>query len=129
MTDDMNSAPSVEPTTEVMNTDANKWAMFCHLGGLIGLAIPPLNYIVPLIIWVKHRDEFPLVNDQGMEALNFQISITIYTIIFSILILAIIGIFLLIALFFFILVVGIIASVQASRGVSYRYPLIFRLIR
>ncbi len=129
MTDDMNNAPPVETTAETMNTDANKWAMMCHLGGLVGLLIFPLNYIIPLIIWIKHRDEFPLVNDQGMEALNFQISITIYTIIFSILILVIIGIFLLIALFFFVLVVGIVASVQASRGVSYRYPLIFRLIR
>ncbi len=129
MTDDINHTISAESTADVMNKDANKWAMFCHLGGLIGLLIPPLNYILPLIVWIKYRDEFPFVNEQGMEAINFQISITIYSIIFTILIFAVVGIFLLIALCFFTLILGIVASIQANRGVNYRYPLIIRLIK
>jgi uncharacterized Tic20 family protein len=129
VTDDVNRTDSSEPTTERMNTDANMWAMFCHLGGLIGLAIPPLNIIVPLIIWMKYRDQFAFVNDQGMEALNFQISITIYSIVSSILILVVIGLFMLMCLGLFVLIVCIIATIQSSRGVSFRYPLTLRLIR
>ena len=129
MNDDLNRADSAEPTTERMNTDANMWAMFCHLGGLIGLAIPPLNIIVPLILWLKYRDQFTCVNDQGMEALNFQISITIYTIVSAVLILVVIGLLMLMCLGLFVLIVCIIATIQSSRGVSFRYPLTIRLIR
>ena len=129
MTDNNNQTNSSEPTIERMNTDANMWAMFCHLGGLIGLAVPPLNIIVPLIIWMKYRDQHEFVNDQGMEVLNFQISITIYLIVSAVMILVVIGLFMLMALGLFVLIVCIIATIQSSRGVSFRYPLTMRLIR
>jgi len=85
-------------------SDENMWAMLCHLGGLFGAVIPPGNIVAPLVIWLIHRDQYPLVEDQGREAVNFQISLSIYVIASAILIFFAIGIFLLIGLAIFALV-------------------------
>jgi uncharacterized Tic20 family protein len=103
--------------------------MLCHLSALAGFIIPLGNVIGPLVIWMIKKDVYPLVDDQGKEALNFQISMTIYYIISCILILILIGIPLLIGLALFSLVVTIIAMVKASDGVAYRYPLSIRFIK
>lgn len=75
------------------------------------------------------KDESAFINDQGKEALNFQISVTIYAFISIILIFILIGIPILIALGIFILVFVIIASINSYDGKAYRYPLTFRLIK
>jgi uncharacterized Tic20 family protein len=104
------------------------WAMFCHLSGLAGYVFPFGNIIAPLVIWILKKEEFPLVNDQGKEAINFQISMTIYIIAAIILIFLIIGIPLLIILGLFDLLMIIIASIKANEGVEYRYPLTIRFL-
>lgn len=105
-------------------------ALFCHLGGLAGYVIPVGNIILPLILWQVNKDKMPFVNDQGKEAVNFQISVTIYAI--ASIILAFVtcgvGFFLPIAVGVFALVVMILASVDANKGIPYRYPLCIRLI-
>jgi uncharacterized Tic20 family protein len=108
--------------------DERMWAMFCHLGGLIGTFLPPLNIILPMVIWLVKREGYPLVDDQGKEALNFQISITIYAIISAILILLLIGIVLLVVLGIFSFIIQIVAMIKANEGVRYRYPLAIRLV-
>ncbi len=105
------------------------WAMLCHLGTLSGFFIPFGNVLAPLIIWVVLKDESPLVADQGKEALNFQISVFIYALAASLLILIVIGIPLLIAVVIFDVVVTIIASVKAGEGHFYRYSFNLRLIK
>jgi uncharacterized Tic20 family protein len=111
------------------NRDQNTWAMLCHLSALAGFVIPFGNIIGPLVIWMIKKDEFPLVADQGKEALNFQISMTIFYIISIILIIVLIGIILLIGLGIFSLIMTIIAMVKANEGVAYRYPLCIRFIK
>jgi uncharacterized Tic20 family protein len=78
------------PTTK----DDRTWAMLCHIAGLAGYVIPLGNIFGPLIIWMIKKDQSWFVNDQGKEALNFQISLTIYLIVACLAILIIIGIFL-----------------------------------
>jgi uncharacterized protein len=119
-------APSAPPST---NRDQNMWAMFCHLSALAGFVIPFGNVIGPLVIWLMKKDVYPLVDDQGKEALNFQISMTIYFIVSGILILILIGIVLLIGLAIFEIVVIIMAMIKANEGVAYRYPLSIRFIK
>jgi uncharacterized protein len=112
-----------------VNRDENMWAMFCHLSALTGFIIPFGNVIGPLVIWLIKKDEFALVNDQGKEALNFQISMTIYLIVSAILIIILIGIVLLIGLAIFDIIVTIVAIVKANEGVAYRYPMCIRFIK
>ena len=112
----------------VPKKDENLWGMLCHLSALAGFVIPFGNIIAPLIIWILKKDEFPHVDDQGKESLNFQISITIYFIIGVILVFVAIGIVILPLIALFALIMIIIASIKANDGVKYRYPLTIRLV-
>lgn len=95
--------------------------MLCHLLGLV-------SFIGPLIIWLIQREAMPYVDDQGKEALNFQISILIYMTISGVLFFCGIGIILGLAVAIFNIVMLIIASIAANNGERYRYPLCIRLI-
>ena len=118
-----------DPQKTVTDKDEKMWAMFCHLASFAGLVFPLVgNIIGPLVVWLLKRDEYPLVYDQGKEAINFNISMSIYYIISIILIVVLIGIPILFCLFIFDLVVTIIAMVKASEGEKFRYPMAIRLI-
>ncbi|MCB2219826.1 MAG: DUF4870 domain-containing protein [Bacteroidetes bacterium] len=108
--------------------DERMWGMFCHLSALAGYIIPLGSIIGPLVIWSIKKMEFPFVDDQGKEALNFQISMFIYMVISAILIIIVVGILLLIALGIFQLIMIIIASIRANNGETFRYPLTIRFI-
>lgn len=105
------------------------WAMLAHLTALLALiGIPFGNIFGPLVVWLVKREEFPLVDDQGKESMNFQISMTIYLIVAGILSFLLIGIPFLIALAIAWLVLVIIGSVKANTGERYRYPITIRFI-
>ncbi|HIG51579.1 MAG TPA: DUF4870 domain-containing protein, partial [Candidatus Marinimicrobia bacterium] len=87
------------------------------------------NIIVPLIIWLSKREDLPLVEDQGREVLNFQISMTIYFIISGILCIILIGIPILIGLIIFDFIITIVAAISANDGKYYRYPINLKLIK
>jgi hypothetical protein len=114
------------------NKDARMWAMFCHLAGLAGFVIPVIisGIIAPLIVWQIKKDEHPFIDENGKEALNFQISVGIYALVSTLLILAFcIGAILLVAVAIFDLVFLLIAAVKANNGYHYRYPLTIRFIK
>ncbi|MDP8243040.1 MAG: DUF4870 domain-containing protein [Candidatus Hinthialibacter antarcticus] len=112
-----------------IDKEARTWAMICHLGGFLIFIIPPVGHLIgPLIIWLIKKDEHPFLDDQGKEALNFQISFTIYTFIAAFLCLFVIGALLLPVLFITWVVLMIVAAIKANDGDHYRYPLIIRLI-
>jgi hypothetical protein len=103
--------------------------MVAHISALSGFVIPFGNILGPLIVWLVKRDEMAFVEDQGKEALNFNISITIYGIISALLIFVLIGFALLLILGVVWLVFVILAAVKANEGTAYRYPLTLRLIK
>jgi uncharacterized protein len=111
--------------------DERMWAMFCHLSALSGYNIlPGIGFIVgPLVLWVIKKQDFPFVDEQGKEALNFQISMMIYMFASAILILVLIGFLLLIALGLFQLAMIIIAAIKANNGEHFNYPLSIRFIK
>jgi len=115
---------------EEVSKDARTWAMGCHLLGLAGIVVPVIGNIVgPLVMWQIKKDDYPFVDEQGKEALNFQISMSIYGIISAILLLACIGAFLLPAVYIVDLVFLLIAAIKANNGKHYRYPLTIRFIK
>lgn len=113
----------------VASREERTWAMICHLSALAGYFTFIGFFVAPLIVWLVKRDDLPLVNDQGREALNFQLSVLIYAAIAALLILVIIGIPLLIALGVFQFTMIIVAGVRAGNGERFRYPLTMRMIR
>jgi hypothetical protein len=62
----------VPPVPSDADKKARNWATFCHLAALAGfIGIPFGNILGPLITWLVKRNEYPLVDQQGKEALNF----------------------------------------------------------
>lgn len=109
--------------------DERTWAMFCHLAVFAGCIIPFGNIIGPLIIYSVKRQEFPLVEDQGREVLNFQITLSIALIISAILMLVIIGIFLLLVIGLAGLILTVVGALKANNGEYYRYPFCIRFLK
>ncbi|MGN6507721.1 MAG: DUF4870 domain-containing protein [Tepidisphaeraceae bacterium] len=112
-----------------MNKDAKLWGMLAHLSALAGLVIPFGFVIGPLVVWLVKKNEFPFVDDQGKESLNFQITVTIALVVSFLLIFVLVGFLLLPVVGITALVFCVIAAVQANNGVRYRYPLSIRFIK
>ncbi len=113
-----------------LTQDDKTYGMLAHLAALAQFVIPTFgNVIGPLVIWLIKKDQSAWVNKQGKDALNFQISIAIYTVVSIILIPLIIGIVLLIAVGIFWLIMVILATIRVSEGESFRYPLSIRFIK
>jgi uncharacterized protein len=111
------------------NSDEKLWGMLCHLAALAGFLIPFGNVVGPLIIWMIKKDQFPFVDHQGKESLNFQITVAIALVVAGILMLVGIGFILLPVVAVASLVFIIMASIAANNGQAYMYPISIRLIR
>lgn len=118
--------PAVPPPQA--QSQERTWGMLCHLLALAGFVVPFGNIIGPLVIWLVKREEMPVVDDQGKESLNFQITMTIAYLICIPLAFVMVGFFLAAAIGIFNLVMVIIATVRANAGEWYRYPFALRLI-
>ncbi|MCK5707173.1 MAG: DUF4870 domain-containing protein [Candidatus Aureabacteria bacterium] len=106
------------------------WGMFCHLSALSFLIGIPFGHILgPLIIWLVKKNESPLIDEQGKESLNFQISMSIYLIVAFLLCFIIIGIPLLFGLVLAEIILVIIAAVKTNNGEQYSYPITIRFIK
>ena len=106
------------------------WTVLCHASALAGFFVPWAGHILgPLIVWLAKRGDAPEIDEQGKESLNFQISMLIYNLIAGVLCLILIGFVILGILHILNLVLVIVASIQASDGKLYRYPITIRLIK
>ena len=104
--------------------------IYCPLLGLASyLGIPFGNIIAPLVLWLLKRADDPFVDVCGKEAVNFQITISLYFTWSVVLIFAKIGILLLPLVVILHVICTIVASIKASEGQHYRYPLTIRFIR
>ena len=115
--------------TSSISQAERQMAMFTHLAALAAFVIPFGNVIGPLVLWLIKKDTMPFVDDQGKEALNFNITFSIAGIVCLILFLVVIGYFLLVALSVVWFVFVIIATIRSGEGEAYRYPLTIRLIK
>jgi uncharacterized Tic20 family protein len=116
--------------TSTSSRDVRTWKVLCHATALAGFFVPWAGHILgPLIIWLAKRGDSPEIDEHGKESLNFQISMLIYNVIAGVLCLVLIGFVLLFILHILNLVLVIVASIQASEGKLYRYPLTIRLIK
>lgn len=123
---DMNDAMAPPPAFNGAASQEDKTlALLTHLSGII------LCFIVPLIVWLIHKDkpDRGFLNDQAKEALNFQITMLIAYVVCKVLIFIVIGIFLLPVVWIVNLIFCILAAVKANEGIAYRYPFALRLIK
>lgn len=112
-----------------LSQEARQWAMLCHFSAFLGLVFPFGNLIGPLIVWQIKKDLHPFVDDQGKEALNFQITVAMAAVVCVVLMVVVIGFPLLALLSVAAVVLAVIAGIKANEGLSYRYPFCWRLVR
>ena len=62
-----------------------------QLLGFAGFVFPLGNILAPLILWLIKRTDSPYLDRAGKEAINFQISYTIYAIVAGLLCFVLIG--------------------------------------
>lgn len=117
------------PVGEPPGHDERQWALVAHLAALAGFIVPFGNVIGPLVIWLIKKEEMPFVNDQGKEALNFQITMLLAFLVAGVLALLLVGFALMLVLLVVEIVMPILAGVRANEGKRYRYPFTLRLIQ
>jgi uncharacterized protein len=119
-------APAVAPAPRRFERPPSPfWTAILHLAFL--LPIPPhiSGLVLTALIWVWRRGRDPHIEQQGREALNFQLT---YLAASALLGATCIGTVLIPVVWITGAVLCIVAAVHAADGERYRYPLIFRLI-
>ncbi|HPE83017.1 MAG: DUF4870 domain-containing protein [Aequorivita sp.] len=139
---------------------------FIHLSTFLKYFFPFANFIAPLLIWTFNKEK-TFVDEHGKQAINFQLSVLVYTILIGLICLPFfivfatdfislietidrnagefsvnniqnlsgyillfgLAILLLLGLFIFELYAVINASIHASRGKLYNYPLCIPFIK
>lgn len=143
-----------------LRPEERTWAVWCHLTAFVGLLGVPFGHIIgPMVTWQMKKEESAFVDSNGKEALNFQISLTLYALAAALALLAFIftsvgvaasragesvppGTWLplllggyigpVLALLLFPLlgmICTIVAAVKAYDGQLHRYPLTIRFLR
>jgi uncharacterized protein len=130
----METSPSSSQLQPPVNIAAvanvRTWCAFIHASALLGVVLHfPGHLLAPLILWLIKRDDAPELDAHGKEAVNFQISMLIYSAVAAVFCLVLIGFFFLAVLWVLNAVFVIIAAIKASDGEFYRYPMTIRFIQ
>lgn len=112
-----------DPVAQTPSNDDRNLAMLAHLLGIVS------GFVGALIIWLIKKDQSGFIDEQGKEALNFQITVMIAFVGSWILMFVLIGMLLMPLLLIANLVFCILAAVAVSRGEHYKYPFAIRLLK
>lgn len=116
-----------EPTpTKVANEEL--WIMGIHLGQLLNGA-GGIGLVLPIVLWLIKKDQSPLIDAHGKNAINWLISVLIYGVICFFLMAVFIGAIGFILLTVLAFVFPIIAAIKAANGEVWEYPMSFRFIK
>ena len=99
-----------DPIAQSTSNDDRNLAMLAHLLGIVS------GFVGALIIWLLKKDQSAFIDEQGKEALNFQITVMIAFVGSWILMFVLIGMLLMPLLLIANLVFCILAAVAVSKG-------------
>jgi uncharacterized protein len=111
--------PPGKPDLTLPTEDERTWALVAHLSPIV------VGFIGPLVVWLIKTDESAFLNDQGKEALNFQIAVMIAALVCGA---TCVGAILIPFVGIGALIYAILGGIEANKGVLYRYPYTIRLI-
>lgn len=70
--------------TETLSKHERNLSAAIHASTFSKFFIPFGNFIIPLVLWTANKNEHEFVDYNGKQALNFQISILLYSIVLGI---------------------------------------------
>ncbi|RJK97237.1 DUF4870 domain-containing protein [Vallicoccus soli] len=114
--------------------DERTWGAVAHLSGVLAAWLA-LGFLGPLVVLAVQGGRSPFVRRHATEALNFQLTLLLLTVVASVLAIVTLGVGLLVVLpigvvvLVYALVATVRATVRASSGRDYRYGLSWRIVR
>jgi uncharacterized Tic20 family protein len=103
------------------NDKERLWATLAHLLAVVS-AYVALGFIAPFIVLLVFGERSKFVRLHAVEALNFNLSWALYTVVAVILAIVLIGIPILILLAIAYVILVIIAATKARNGEPFYYP-------
>lgn len=103
------------------------WGELPFFGG--GAFLLPWRVLPPLALLLVKGKESDYIKAQSQEALNFQLSLSLYWGLTLMLMFVLVGFLLVLPLAFFEIVCVVVAVVKVTDGKSFRYPLTIRFIK
>ena len=125
---DQENVEELELTVTKTEKEERTWAMVTHLSAFGGYLVGGFSFLPPLVIWLIKKDDSKFLDHQGREAVNFQLTMFLASVVSALLIMVAIGIILLPIVVIYALVYTIIAGIKANEGVWYRYPFSIKFI-
>ena len=104
----------------------NNYLMLMHLSLFASFFTMFVGVVVPIILWAINKDNSAEVDKHGKNILNLIVSYAIYA---AVLTITIIGIPLLLVLLLVLIVIVIKASIKASNGEYWEYPLTIKFFK
>ena len=106
-----------------IDDDSKFWLITLHLSNFFCIVV------IPLVIWAWKKDEDPIIDKQGKDVINFQLSMMIYLFASSILVFVLVGIVFLLALGGYITIITIINTIKVMTDNDYKYPMTIQFIK
>jgi uncharacterized Tic20 family protein len=119
------AAPAAQPYGSPSlgaSSDERTLAILTHVLGIF------TSFLGPLVIYLVAKPEQQYAKHHAAESLNFQLTLLIAWVAAWVLAFVLVGFLLMPVLWIGALVFGIMASVAASRGDWYRYPVNIRMV-
>lgn len=120
--------PTPPPHPSGTTSEERTWALAAHIGSLAAASIVGLAFLAPLVVLLVKGKDSAFVRAHAVESLNFQLSTLIYVFVSVVLAFVLVGFVLLAVLAVLWLVTVILATIKASNGEPYRYPLTIRMV-
>ena len=119
-----------EQLPPIVTEQEKTWATIVHIAGFFGYIMPALGAVLgPLLVWLLKKEGMPFVEEQGREAINFNITCLLASLVCLPLCMVVIGYPLLLIVGGYWLIFTIIAAIKVNRGEAYKHPFVLRLIR
>lgn len=121
---EINPEPSPRPADGGSRGSADRlWAAAAHAGALVA------GFLAPLLVLATRGEQSSWVRDQAVEALNFQITVLLALAASAFFAFALLGAITgpLVAVAAFVL--AALAGHRAWKGETFRYPLVWRLLK
>ena len=125
-------------TEQPVTGNQQTWRVIAHASAFVQFAGIP-SVIGPLVVWLIRRDD-PVVAPHARTALNFQLTLLIYFAAGAVLaflaaltivglVITVVIVLLLVVLVVLELVFALLATLAASRGELYHYPMSLELVK
>ena len=124
--DGVDELPSYDGERKLYGLNETTWCTLMHLSQLLWFTAAGI--VAPILMWVISKDESELARRHGARMMNWLLSVLIYSVVSSLLIVILIGIPMLVVVLILNIVFPIMAGMKSNDGELWSYPLAIRFL-